>query len=158
MYYSTQADVLYCVSAVILWAFAEMTCGFLVIGIPIVPKFLFETGIITFVKTSMKSWTGKASASKNSSNSTASSHTLTKAPNPNSLYRKIDGEGVPLENLKMPTSESTEELRDSGNDAEAAVVRTTRVSTMEDFDDEARDEHFRRQFERQHPWRNKQGW
>jgi hypothetical protein len=133
-----------------------MTCGFLVIGIPIVPKFLFETGILKFIKASMKSWSGKSSTLKNSSNTTASSHTLSKSPNTSRFYRKIDGESVPMGNLTKPATESTEELRDNENSE--AIIRTTRLTTKEEFDDEARDEQFKRQLDRQHPWRNKQEW
>ncbi|KAI1485446.1 hypothetical protein F5X96DRAFT_659932 [Biscogniauxia mediterranea] len=152
--YSTAADVIYAVSSVILWALAEMTCGFIVVGMPTAPKALYETGLATRIKEGLKSWTGKTNSTKSSTNlSTFSSYTP-KSPNPSSLYQKIDENGMPLRSLKhSPSSESTEHLREYKQRPNAAIIRTTQVSTREDYDYNG--EVGSEQFQRQHPWRAK---
>ncbi|KAI1499233.1 hypothetical protein F5X99DRAFT_390707 [Biscogniauxia marginata] len=151
--YSTANDVIYSVSSVILWALAEMTCGFIVVGMPTAPKAFFETGIATRIKASLKSWTGKTNNTKSSSSLSNFSYTP-KSPNPSSLYQKLDENGVPLRSLKhSPPSESTEHLRECKQKPSAAIIRTTQVSTREDYDYDGEVGH--EQFQRQHPWRAK---
>ncbi|KAI0412036.1 hypothetical protein F5X98DRAFT_30740 [Xylaria grammica] len=149
--YSTSDDVTYAVSAVVLWALAEMTCGFVVVGMPTAPKILLETRLISRIKSSFRSWTG---SNQDESKNTGLSHT-SKSSNTANSYRKISDRGVPLRNLKsLDSSESTERLRDFVTKPENSIVRTTQVSTSEDYDYERQVQH--EQLQRQHPWRMKE--
>ncbi|KAI1128974.1 hypothetical protein F5Y10DRAFT_264589 [Nemania abortiva] len=148
--YTSSADVTYKVSAVILWALAEMTCGFIVLGMPTAPKVLFETQLMSKIKSSFRSWSGtNQTESKNSGLSQTS-----KSSNTAKSYRKIDDKGMPLRNLKSLDSESTEHLRDVTIRPENSIVRTTQLSTTEDYDYERQVQYD--QLQRQHPWRTKE--
>jgi hypothetical protein len=158
VYYSSVSDVVYSVASVILWAFAEMTCGFLVLGLPIAPKFFVETGIISSIKASVQSWSGTPSnSSKGGSNFLGSQGTMSsKTSNLAKAYQKLDADGVPLKSLKGSRTESTEELRDPyTGKPDASIVRTTRVVTKEEFTEDSRSEQLQAQLDRQHPWRGK---
>ncbi|TGJ81387.1 hypothetical protein E0Z10_g7367 [Xylaria hypoxylon] len=149
--YSTTDDVTYAVSAVVLWALAEMTCGFIVLGMPTAPKVLLETRLISRIKASFKSRTG---SNQNESNKTGLSQ-ASKPSNTGNLYHKIEDRGVPLRNLKsLDSSESTERLRDFVNKPQNSIVRTTQLSTSEDYDYEHQVQYD--QLQRQHPWRTKE--
>lgn len=65
-------------------------------------------------------------------------------------YQKIDDMGMPLRNLKSVDSESTEHLSDFTRRPENTIIRTTQVSTTEDYD-YARQVQYD-QHRRQHPW------
>ncbi|KAI0532707.1 hypothetical protein GGR58DRAFT_489199 [Xylaria digitata] len=149
--YSTTDDVTYAVSAVVLWALAEMTCGFIVLGMPTAPKVLFETRLISRIKSSFKSWTG---SNQDESKYTGVSEASKSSKTANS-YHKINDNGVPLRNLKsLDLSESTERLRDFVAKPENSIVRTTQLSTSEDYDYERQVQYD--QLQRQHPWRTKE--
>ncbi|KAI0442915.1 hypothetical protein F4803DRAFT_517274 [Xylaria telfairii] len=148
--YSTSPDVTYAVSAVILWALAEMTCGFIVLGMPTAPKVLIEMRLVSRIKSSFRSWTGtNQSDSKNTGLSQAS-----KASSTAKSYQKIDDKEIPLRNLKTLDSESTEQLREFTTRPENSIIRTTQVSTTEDYDYGHQVQHD--QLQRQHPWRTKE--
>ncbi|KAI0875891.1 hypothetical protein GGS24DRAFT_453257 [Hypoxylon argillaceum] len=151
--YTSAADVTYKVSAVVLWALAEMTCGFIVLGMPTAPKVLLETQLMSKIKSSFRSWTG---TNQNESKNTGLSHTSksSKSSNTAKAYLKIDDKGMPLRNLKSLDSESTEHLRDITVRPENSIVRTTQLSTTEDYDYERQVQHD--QLQRQHPWRTKE--
>ncbi|KAI1340367.1 hypothetical protein F5Y15DRAFT_56012 [Xylariaceae sp. FL0016] len=151
--YSTADDVIYSVASVILWALAEMTCGFIVIGMPTAPKILVETGLVTRLRASYKSWTGRSSSTAKTPSDLSKLSQTSKSTNPNSSYHKLEEGGVPLQNIKPSTSESTEYLHDHDNNREKGITRTTQLSTREDYDYEGTVEHD--QFERQHPWRTR---
>ena len=51
--YSAATDSVYHVGPVCFWAFAEMTCGFVVVCIPCVPKILMESGIWRKIKSGL---------------------------------------------------------------------------------------------------------
>ncbi|KAI3319525.1 hypothetical protein HD806DRAFT_548088 [Xylariaceae sp. AK1471] len=146
--YSSAADVTYAVSPVVLWALAEMTCGFIVLGMPTAPKVLFETAMMSRIKSSFRSWTG---SNVSESSNTGLSQT-SKSTNTSKLYRKLDEDGMPLRNLKSVESlESTDRIRDYTARPKNSIVRTTQLSTTEDYDYDRRVEHD--QLQRQHPWR-----
>ncbi|TRX93590.1 hypothetical protein FHL15_005562 [Xylaria flabelliformis] len=148
--YSTSLDVTYAVSAVILWALAEMTCGFIVLGMPTAPKVLLETRLVSRIKSSFRSWTGtNQSGSKNLSLSQTS-----KASSTTKSYQKIYDKEIPLQDIKNLDSESTEHLRNFKTRPANAIIRTTHLSTTEDYDYGHRVQHD--QLQRQHPWRTKQ--
>ncbi|GAP86941.1 putative integral membrane protein PTH11 [Rosellinia necatrix] len=145
--YSTSDDVTYAVSAVVLWALAEMTCGFIVLGMPTAPKVLLETGLINKIKSSFRSWSGSRPGELKS---TGLSDTP-KSSNTVQSYRKIDDRGVPLQTLKsVDGSESTERLRDLATRPENSIIRTTHLSTTEDYDYGRQVQYD--QLQRQHPW------
>ncbi|KAI1276491.1 hypothetical protein F5Y07DRAFT_389242 [Xylaria sp. FL0933] len=50
-------DTVYAVSAVTLWAVAEMTCMFLVLEVPAAPKVFGQNGLTAQIATSLRSWT-----------------------------------------------------------------------------------------------------
>ncbi|CAJ2512531.1 Uu.00g055460.m01.CDS01 [Anthostomella pinea] len=155
--YSNAADVTYTVASVILWALAEMTCGFIVIGMPTAPKIIYETGVVSKIRASLKSWTSRQSGSGKSSTklSGLSSQTSSKSPNPSKTYRKLDGNenATPLRSMKRSDTESTEHLKDLVRQHDRSIVRTTQLSTREDY--EYGSEVEQDQFARQHPWRTK---
>ncbi|KAI1187546.1 hypothetical protein F5B17DRAFT_453045 [Nemania serpens] len=143
--YSTAADVTYAVSPVVLWALAEMTCGFVVLGMPTAPKVLLELKFVSILKSSFRSWAGTTHETKKTGLSQAS-----KSTNTLKSYQKIDDSGMPLRNLKNLESESTERLSDFGRRPENTIIRTTQVSTTEDYD-YARQVQYD-QHRLQHPW------
>ncbi|KAI8626579.1 hypothetical protein F5Y19DRAFT_220767 [Xylariaceae sp. FL1651] len=148
--YSTADDVIYTVSSVILWALAEMTCGFIVLGMPTAPKVLLETGLVKRIKSSFNSWTGTSSKDTKSLGLSQTS----KSSNTTKSYRKIDDNGVPLRSLKSAdSSESTENLRDYTARPKNSIVRTTQLTTTEDYEYDNHVQH--EQHQRQHPWHSK---
>ncbi|KAJ2993263.1 hypothetical protein NUW58_g1895 [Xylaria curta] len=149
--YSTSDDVTYAVSAVILWALAEMTCGFIVLGMPTAPKVLLETRIISIIKTSLKSWTGTNKSEPGASGLSQTSKSSSTAKS----YQKLGDKSMPLRNLKSSdSSESTEHLRDPAKRPENSIVCTTQLSTTEDYDYGRRVQSD--QLQRQHPWRTEE--
>ena len=115
----------YQVGPVALWAYAEMTCGFIVVCIPCVPRILLESGAWRRLKKNVglnvtTGLTG-ANTTKRSANS---------AMRPKNMRSQGDSY-LELDDHEMKTlgSESTEHLRDNkyqqhGND----IVRTTQVT------------------------------
>ncbi|KAI1349444.1 hypothetical protein F5Y01DRAFT_327351 [Xylaria sp. FL0043] len=149
--YSTTDDVTYAVSAVILWALAEMTCGFIVLGLPTAPKVLLEIQLLSRLQSSFRSWIGsKQDESKNTGLSQTSN-----SSNTAKSYRKISDKVIHLKNMKSSdSSESTERLRDFVGGPKNSIVRTTQLSTTEDYDYEHQVQYD--QLQRQHPWRSKE--
>ncbi|ORY58510.1 uncharacterized protein BCR38DRAFT_73957 [Pseudomassariella vexata] len=159
--YSTANDAIYSVASVILWALAEMTCGFMVICLPTAPKLLVETGTLARLKAALRSWTsmriGSGASSKKSHTNPGQSSSrvsMPKSPGPGTLYQKIDEDGVPLAKLDRSgsASESTEGLREYPNRPVATIVRTTQFVTREDHVDDVGGND---DFHRQHPWHDK---
>ncbi|KAH7131786.1 hypothetical protein B0J11DRAFT_520121 [Dendryphion nanum] len=73
---SRPTDRTYKFSQTIIWAFAEITCIFLVFCVPALPKLFAERGIISQIASSLRSWTrirprgtGSSSSAKESGNS-----------------------------------------------------------------------------------------
>ncbi|KAI0905015.1 hypothetical protein F4823DRAFT_567155 [Ustulina deusta] len=149
--YSTTDDVTYAVSAVVLWALAEMACGFIVLGMPTAPKVLLETRLMSKIKSSFRSWT----ESKQDQSKKLGLSQTSKSSNPAKPYKKMNENGVHLQNLKsLDLSESTEHLRDLITGSENSIIRTTQLSTTEDYDYEHQVQYD--QLQRQHPWRLKE--
>ncbi|KAI0967186.1 hypothetical protein F4678DRAFT_254884 [Xylaria arbuscula] len=148
--YSTTDDVTYAVSAVILWALAEMTCGFIVLGMPTAPKVLHETRLVSRIQSSFKSWTR---SKDDESKKTGLSHT-SKSSSTSKSYQRIQDK-IPLRNMKsVDSSESTERLRDFISRPQNSIVRTTQLSTTEDYDYEHKVQYD--QLKKQHPWQSKE--
>ncbi|KAI1332328.1 hypothetical protein F5Y16DRAFT_357503 [Xylariaceae sp. FL0255] len=146
--YSISADVTYTVSAVILWALAEMTCGFIVLGMPTAPKVLLDTHLGRKIKSSLKSLrSSSAKSSTNGQGMATSKRTIT-----TKLFRKADEPGTPLRMLKSTgTTDSMEQLRKKSiGNPEHSILCTTSLSTSEDYDYEHQEQ--KAQLQRQHPW------
>lgn len=136
--YAEALDTIYNVGPVCFWAFAEMTCGFIVICIPCVPKILMESGAwrklkkglgmsVTTGPTGMtpKMHTGSSSAVRSKAMRSANMRSA------NDSYLEIDD--TELKNLGQ--SESAEHLRSpySANPGDG-IVRTTQVMVSHDSD------------------------
>ncbi|KAI1372416.1 hypothetical protein F4677DRAFT_449534 [Hypoxylon crocopeplum] len=125
--YATEPDTVYTVGPVVFWAFAEMTCGFVIACLPSTPKILKDSGVLPKIKRGMRSFVGlKNSTLRSTNKATASS-----ATNPNNTYRKIDEYGVQMKDLQP--SESTEQLREDTGKFDQGIVRTTRVTIKQEY-------------------------
>ncbi|KAI1207046.1 uncharacterized protein F4807DRAFT_212163 [Annulohypoxylon truncatum] len=124
--YATDPDTTYTFGPVIFWAFAEMTCGFIIACLPSTPKILKDHGILHKMKRMAKSFVGMKNSTLRSTKPTTGTGT-----NPNSTYRKIDEYGVQMKDLK--NSESTEQLRDDSIKFDQGIVRTTRVTIKQEY-------------------------
>ncbi|KAI1401769.1 hypothetical protein F4819DRAFT_313527 [Hypoxylon fuscum] len=126
--YATEPDTLYAFGPVIFWAFAEMTCGFVIACLPSTPKILKDSGVLPKIKRGMRSFVGLKNSTLRSTNKVG----VSTATNPTSTYRKIDEYGVQMNDLNK--SESTEKLRgDSDGKPDQGIVRTTRVTIKQEY-------------------------
>lgn len=134
MTYATEPDQLYYFGPVIFWAFAEMTCGFVIACLPSTPKILKDSGVLPKAKRAMRSLVGLKNSTLRSTSKPMGGTSVT---NPSSNYRKIDEYGVPLKDLQP--SESTEKLRDdsSSGKMDNGIVRTTRVTVKQEYVNDA---------------------
>ncbi|SPO00341.1 related to integral membrane protein PTH11 [Cephalotrichum gorgonifer] len=125
--YAEALDTIYHIGPVCFWAYAEMTCGFIVVCVPCVPKILMESGVWRKVKKGlgMSATTGASGAS---SKGHSGSHSVSISKNKRSVhdsYLEID-DNTEMKNLG---SESAENLRGSYPvKMEEGIVRTTRVT------------------------------
>ncbi|KAI2622426.1 hypothetical protein GGR54DRAFT_63514 [Hypoxylon sp. NC1633] len=125
--YASAPDTIYQFGPVIFWAFAEMTCGFVIACLPSTPKIIKDSGILPKIKRGMRSLVGLKNSTLRSTNKvTASSGT-----NQLSSYRKIDDHSIRMKDLKQ--TESTEQLRDDTGNFDQGIVRTTRVTIQEEY-------------------------
>ncbi|KAL7621866.1 hypothetical protein AAE478_007366 [Parahypoxylon ruwenzoriense] len=173
--YTKSDDVLYSTAPVTLWALAEMTCMFLVFGIPSGAKILSDSRLPSRLASSLQSikgrfprrsgsrgsvtgqtsWPGSSMIMNNSQ--TTSSRTYRKInSNGGMLLTTIDsGRGQP-----PPSSESMERLKDHmlvqqggiAHPEPGAILRTTEFSTREGFGDYERDLVAYDRYDQQHPW------
>lgn len=155
VFYGHDDDTIYSVGPVIFWAFAEMTCGFVVICMPAVPKLLLDTGIGAKIKKSFKSCLGMKSNTSTSATNLTGPHTISKMQNTTNTYRKMNELDMPLEDFKQSASESTEYLRDDSTKLkDNSIVRTTQITITEDYTNKAGANND--QFDGEIPWRSKQ--
>ncbi|KAI6084003.1 hypothetical protein F4821DRAFT_271385 [Hypoxylon rubiginosum] len=173
--YSKSDDVLYNVSPVLLWALAEMTCMFLVFGVPSGSKILSDSRLASRLASSLRSLKGRLpqkSSSRDSGSGAATwpgSSMMMNSSNAHSsrtYYRKMDPNGSMLlttvdssHGLPPPSSESTEHLKEQAlqhhnvTPPEAGmIIRTTQFVTREDFGDYERDLLVSDGYDKQHPW------
>ncbi|KAI2618565.1 hypothetical protein GGS26DRAFT_380968 [Hypomontagnella submonticulosa] len=177
--YSRSDDVLYNTAPVMLWALGEMTCMFLVYGVPSGAKILSDSRLPSRLASSLRSLRGKISQRGGSRGSgtgqsswpgsssmiidnsqSNSSHTYTH-------YRKIDnGNGGML----LTTIDSARDQRPSGSMEQlkdpmiiqqqqdraameaGMIIRTTHFVTHEDYGDLERGLVLNDGYDRQHPW------
>ncbi|KAF3057429.1 hypothetical protein GL218_06172 [Daldinia childiae] len=128
----SEADAIYQFGPVMFWAFAELTCGFIIACMPSTPKILKDHGVLDKMRRAMRSVVGLKNTHLRSmtkpTTSTAADHTHT------NTYRKIDEYGVPMKDLQP--SESTEQLRDDKFDQ--GILRTTRVTVKQEYVSDAK--------------------
>ncbi|RYP78426.1 hypothetical protein DL771_000611 [Monosporascus sp. 5C6A] len=130
--YLLSPDATYLVSGVALWCIAEQTTAMLVFCIPALPKMFHDSTLLSKIRSSFRTRSGK---DEGSSWTADSKHQL---PN----YRKIvDENGVPLDNLESRAARafcSTEQLQTPLSDMPKAaihpegIIRTTRFETKEE--------------------------
>ncbi|KAK0716294.1 hypothetical protein B0H67DRAFT_582799 [Lasiosphaeris hirsuta] len=109
--YANAADSTYTLGPVVFWAFAEMTCGFVISCMPSAPRLLRETRVLHKIKARLGM---RATTFKNTHGTGGSSALSMSKPSPltasTDRYRKIDDGGVLLDNLGPAHSDSTEML------------------------------------------------
>ncbi|TLS26120.1 hypothetical protein PpBr36_04787 [Pyricularia pennisetigena] len=133
--YAGAADATYTLGPVVFWAFAEMTCGFVISCLPAAPKLVREHRVFHRIKArlGMKLTTGRSGASGSNLsrgttlNNTQQSTTPGSSAGGSNAWRKLEDESVQLGH--MTKSDSTEYLqREAKSDAAAdSVLRTTTV-------------------------------
>ncbi|KAI1211225.1 uncharacterized protein F4807DRAFT_29131 [Annulohypoxylon truncatum] len=170
--YTKSEDVIYNISPVLLWALAEMTCMFLVFGVPSGSKIMSDLRIPSKLASSLRSLGGRFqrnSSSRGSGSGAASwprssmimnnSH----ADSSRTYYRKLENGhgGMQLTTIDstqgQPPSESTEYLKDQTNmlpaEPEAGmIIRTTHFVTREDYGGYEHNLAVGDGYDRQHPW------
>ncbi|KAI0845671.1 hypothetical protein F5Y00DRAFT_245741 [Daldinia vernicosa] len=128
----SEADAIYQFGPVMFWAFAEITCGFIIACMPSTPKILKDHGVLDKMRRAARSFVGLKNTHLRSLNKpTASSVTTHTHTN---TYKKIDEYGVPMKDLQP--SESTEQLRDDKFDQ--GILRTTRVTVKQEYVSDAK--------------------
>ncbi|KAK3382593.1 hypothetical protein B0T24DRAFT_645274 [Lasiosphaeria ovina] len=138
--YATAQDVTYTLGPVVFWAFAEMTCGFVVSCMPAAPRLLKETRVLHRIKKALGMQTttldGTTGATAGMSRSKGTALNMSKPATAADKYHMIDEDGVSLENLGGGAkSESTEHLQEvsaaklSGH----SILRTTHVTVKGEY-------------------------
>ncbi|KAM0426271.1 hypothetical protein ACHAPT_008311 [Fusarium lateritium] len=124
--YAEAADAIYNIGPVCFWAYAEMTCGFVVVCVPCVPKILMESGVWRKMKKGVGlSVTGVTSKNQTSA-TTGGSQNIRSVHN---SYTEIDET-----ELKDFRSESTEHLRYPPAKVGKGIKRTTQVTVTQNSD------------------------
>ncbi|KAI6360552.1 hypothetical protein MCOR25_006715 [Pyricularia grisea] len=133
--YADATDVTYTLGPVIFWAFAEMTCGFVISCLPAAPKLVREHRVFHRIKAKlgMKLTTARSGASgSNISRGTTLNNTQQgTAPGSSAggakAWRKIEDESVQLGD--MTKSDSTEYLQHEAK-SDAAPTERLRATTV----------------------------
>ncbi|KXX79396.1 hypothetical protein MMYC01_204045 [Madurella mycetomatis] len=137
--YAGAADSTYTLAPVVFWAYAEMTCGFVISCMPAAPRLLKETGILRKIKTLLRMHVTTVQASNVTGGSTID--TFSKPSTTTDKYRKIDDDGLLLDDIAAGKSESTERLQQQSSagklNSSHSVVRTTQVTVQREYVDDA---------------------
>jgi hypothetical protein len=128
-------DFIYAYSRLFLWAYAEMTCGFMVFSLPTLPKAVegMKPGILF---SALRVW-GSASLKwlRRTASSESSTSKATQTSSRPSGYRKFDEPELPLVQIGSVRSEggfkNTGKYPKDDSDVEAGIVRTTDFVAME---------------------------
>ncbi|KAI1452064.1 hypothetical protein F4805DRAFT_54816 [Annulohypoxylon moriforme] len=172
--YTKSEDIIYNISPVLLWALAEMTCMFLVFGVPSGAKIMNDTHIPSKLASSLRSLGGRfqRNSSSHGSGTAASSwprsSMIMNNSNPESsrtYYRKLENgnSGMLLTTIDstrgQPPNESTEYLKDQtaalpAEPEAGMIIRTTHFVTREDYGGYEHGLAVGDRYERQHPWAN----
>ncbi|KAI1653020.1 hypothetical protein F4813DRAFT_376315 [Daldinia decipiens] len=125
----SEADAIFQFAPVMFWAFAELTCGFIIACMPSTPKILKDHGVLDKMRRAMRSFVGLKNTHLRSMTKPTASSTVDHTHTHTNTYRKIDEYGVPMKDLQP--SESTEQLRDDKFDQ--GILRTTRVTVKQEY-------------------------
>ncbi|KAI2472961.1 hypothetical protein F4781DRAFT_382435 [Annulohypoxylon bovei var. microspora] len=170
--YTKSKDVTYNISPVMLWALAEMTCMFLVFGVPSGAKIMSDTHIPSKLASSLRSLGGKFQRGSSRGSATGESSwprssmimNNSNADSSRTYYRKLDNRngGMLLTTIDsthgQPLTDSTEYLKDQTVVARPAepeagmIIRTTQFVTREDYGGYEHGLAIGDGYERQHPW------
>lgn len=123
--YAEAVDSIYNIGPVCFWAYAEMTCGFIVVCVPCVPKILMESGVWR----KMKMGFGLSVTATSKSQTGATTGRSQNVRSVNNSYTEIDET-----ELKDFRSESTEHLRHAPAKVEQGIKRTTQVTVTQSSD------------------------
>lgn len=125
--YAEALDAIYHIGPVCFWAYAEMTCGFVVVCVPCVPKILTETGVWRKMKKGLGMSVTTAKQSQTDASNTPRSKNMRSA---NKSYLEIEDD-IELDGLK---TESTEHLRQPYvTSSDKDIVCTTQVTVTQDL-------------------------
>ncbi|KAL7624923.1 hypothetical protein AAE478_004137 [Parahypoxylon ruwenzoriense] len=138
-------DTAYTLSAVSLWAIAEMTCMFLVFCGPAAPKAIKSLESTPL----LKSWTGSSKTQKDSKSAPSWLQGNSNSSGSNRKYRMLDEDGIPLTNLctEGPVAASPEHQSDIQKNS--GITYTKQFTTGEERVEGPVDNE---QFMHQHPW------
>lgn len=131
--YAGAKDSVYNIGPVCFWASAEMTCGFIVICIPCVPRILMDSGTWRKMKMSLGFGvsTGPSGATPKNHSAFSSGARSKNMRSANDSYLEIHD----TEMKNLGTSESAEHLRSPYEDnRNRGIVRTTQVMVTHDSD------------------------
>ncbi|TLD24100.1 hypothetical protein PspLS_06955 [Pyricularia sp. CBS 133598] len=138
--YAGASDVTYTLGPVIFWAYAEMTCGFVISCLPAAPKLVREHRVFHRIKAKlgMKLTTARSGASGSNIsrgttlNNTQQGTTPGSSAGGSNAWRKLDDESHQLDN--MTKSDSTEYLQREAKSEVASdnVLRTTTVTVKKE--------------------------
>ncbi|KAI1097492.1 hypothetical protein F4804DRAFT_327449 [Jackrogersella minutella] len=171
--YTKSTDIIYKTSPVLLWALAEMTCMFLVFGVPSGAKIMSDTHLSSKLTTSLRSLRGKfprrstlggggTGASSSWPRSSMMMNNSSHADSSRTYYRKLEnGHGGMLlttidSSRGQQMTESVEHLKDQAGVPAAPeagmIIRTTHFVTREDYDGYEHCLAIGDGYDRQHPW------
>ncbi len=126
--YANAADATSTLAPVVFWAFAEMTCGFVVSCMPSAPRLLHETRLMPKIKKMLGMHVTTAKGTDMSTSSTNNNRSnFSKPSTAIDKYEEIEDD-VMMDDIRPGKSESTEELHRDGVPAGHAIVRTTQVT------------------------------
>ncbi|KAI1077213.1 hypothetical protein F5B20DRAFT_552749 [Whalleya microplaca] len=154
---SDSGDVLYNATSVMLWALCEMTCMFLVFGMPSVSKVGGDSKFLSMLTAPIRPFgCGLSRTSKRDIRASWPGRGMnSQCPR---VYRRINEHGIILTTIDsnkedLPT-ESLERLKESvGNiNIEAGIIRTTQFVTREEYRDFGNEYFHTNMYDRQHPW------
>ncbi|KAL0940389.1 60s ribosomal protein l36 [Colletotrichum truncatum] len=133
--YAAAQDAIYYIGPVCFWAYAEMTCGFIVVCVPCIPKILLESGVWRQIqKTFGLSVTGKSGATGGTGGTSGSSRNRAGSSAKRSKnIRSVNNSYLEIDDTELKTfqSESTEHLRDPIDPhakLDKGIVRTMQVT------------------------------
>ncbi|KAI8964531.1 hypothetical protein F5Y11DRAFT_88097 [Daldinia sp. FL1419] len=163
--YNRSDDTLYHTAPIMLWALAEMTCMFLIFGIPSIAKILSDTRFLDRFSSSPQLLGNRLTRRSGSRGGVPSWPGPSMINNPHgnpshAYYRRIHNfnRGVVLTTIDSQSkmrSDSIERLKDHvviQPPEPGRIMRTTHFETHEEYGDFERDLVLYDGYDRQHPW------
>jgi hypothetical protein len=147
-------DLTYNFSKIGLWNYAEVTCGHLVLCVPVVPKALRKLNP-SFLVSSVRSWSlGSLRRLRRPSNKLDGS-TAWSQKSRSTVYRQVEDPEIPLTKVESAyqtngATGSTNSFPRKDSDVQSGIVRTTRFTTAEKYSPNgSTQDHI---MDSQHPW------